>query len=252
MHIAVAGNDIAGLTLALRLRIKGHDVTVHDTVVSSPLDDVFTVIAPYRDLFLKSGEALDDVIGILPVTEPIRSGEVALPPSGAQGPAVASALGDTAAKEWNAFLQSTAAVWAKLRVDAYVPRSSLERALQQSLRSSELRRLAIACLPTPAVDSLSDAAAVFPYLVQTFGLWTFDGGLPRFAHVLRERCTQRGVEFSASPAPTDALTVDAHFHAMFAAPRRWPRRSKTLRTQDLGLPFIGMAAESMAERIGRA
>lgn len=252
MHIAIAGNDIAGLTLALRLRIKGHNVTVHDTVTSSPMDHVFTVIAPYRDLFLKSGGALDDLIGIVPVVEPIRSDGVTLPASGAQVPAVAGALGEAAAQEWNAFLQSAADVWSRIRVDACVPRGSIEQELRRSLRNPSLRRLAVACFPTSVVGSLSDAAVVFPYLLQTFGRWTFEGGLPRFEQVLRDRCTERGVAFSTARAPAHALALDTHFQSTFGAPRRWFRSPNTISTQELGLTFVGMAAESMAERIGRA
>lgn len=252
MRIAVSGNDIAGLTLALRLRIKGHDITVHDGVTSTPLHETFTVIAPYRDLFLKSGQELDDAIGIIPFGEPVNSNGVMLPASGAQAPVVASALGGAAAQEWNSFLQAAADVWAKVRVDAYVPRNSFMQVLKRSLRTPQLAQLAIACLPTPNVGSLSDGAVVFPYLLQTFGRWTFEGGLPQFEHVLRERCAQRGVEFSASSAPAEALSVKHHFTAMFSAPKRWPRRAIAISTHELGLPFIGMAAESMAERIGRA
>ena len=256
MQIAVAGNDIAGLTLALRLRIKGHDVTVHDLDVaspidvSSPIDDVFTVVAPYRDLFLKSGIALDEVIGISPVLTPFSVGRISVPSSGAQAPAIAEALGDDAAREWSAFLEGAADTWSRIRLDRFVARRPLQKELRRALRMPELRDLASAF--APEADVLSDAGVVFPYLVQTFGRWRFEGGVAQFTEVLRTRCSDLGVLLSTSPAPTDALSVDRHFEAAFSAPKSWFKRSCGITTQRLGIPFIGMAAETMADRIGRA
>lgn len=256
MRIAVTGDDIAGLTLALRLRIKGHDVTVHDldapslVDMPSPIDDVFTVIAPYRDLFLKSGIALDEVIGIAPVLTPFTVGRVTLPSSGAQAPAIGAALGDDAAREWSAFLEGAADTWSRIRLDRFVARRPLPEELRRSLRTSELRDVASAFAPEPLV--LSDAGVVFPYLVQTFGRWRFEGGVSRFTEVLRVRCNELGVMHSATPAPADAVSLDHHFTGAFGAPKRWFKRAREITTQQLGIPFIGMAAEAVADRIGRA
>lgn len=252
MRIAVAGNDIAGLTLALRLRLKGHDVTVHDSDTTSPVPEFFTVIAPYRDLFLKCGDPLDDVIGIVPVTTPLRCGAVALPPSGAQAPAIAATFGDDAAREWTAFLQTSANVWSQIRVESFVPRRTLVRQLRRSLATPALRDVATACVPTSDPQLLSEAATVFPYLMQTFGMWAFDGGLPAFEQALRARCSDHEVQFARSEVPREARSVDNHFSETFGAPRRWLRPPERVRTQQLGLAFVGMAAESIAERIGRA
>ena len=255
MHIAVAGNDIAGLTLALRLRIKGHDVAVHPSAPSAPLDERFTAIAPYRDLFLKSGVGLDDLIGLLPVQEPLRFAidgrDIELPPAGSQRAAVAAVFGDAAAEHWAALLEHAADVWSQVRSGKYLPSTSLRRVARRRLPDRRLQTLLLGWNDATAAD-VSDAAVVFPYLTQTFGLWTFDGGLPRFESVLRMRCEERGVHFETTAAPADALAVRDHFSSMFAAPARPFRRSAPVATETLGLPFIGMAAEAIAERIGRA
>ena len=250
MHIAVTGNDVAGLTLALRLRIKGHDVTVHERTDAYVLDEQFTVIAPMRDLFLKSGGALDDLLGIVPVDTPLLVDGVALPASGTQVPAVRAAWGDAAGRAWGLLLQQAADVWQDVRTDEHTPRMSLQRVARRTLGDARLRALLLATVPD--VAQLSDAAIVYPYLRQAFGCWQFDGGMVAFETVLRERCLKLGVQIDAGAAPGSAMSVDAHYQRMFIAPPHWLHRGPTNLTQRLGLPFIGMAAEAIAQRVGRA
>lgn len=253
MRIAVAGDDIAGLTLALRLRIKGHEVVVHRTATAMPtLAEQFTVIAPVRDLFLKSGGALEEQIDLVPVEQPIVIDGVAvsIPAAGAQAPAILAALGPQAAAEWTALLDRAADTWSRVRTGHYRPTTSLQRFARTELRDPQLRALLLGFGPSGA--DLSDAAIVFPYLTQTFGRWTFAGGLPAFESVLRERCGQRGVVIDAAPAPLAVMTTDLHFSSMFAAPKRWYGRARTVHTTSLGLPFVGMAAEAIADAVGRA
>lgn len=251
MQLAVTGNGIAGLTLALRVALKGHEVTVHDAETALPAE-TFTAIAPYRDLFLKSGDALDDVITIVAVDTPWQCGVITMPSSGAQAPAIASQLGDAAAAEWSTFLQHAADVWSAIRTGSYTPKRTLPRRLRRDLSATNLRELAESCLPGGVATDYSEAAVVFPYLIQTFGQWQFEGGMQQFETVLRLRCRERGVRFAAHAAPHHALDTGDSFSAVFAAPKRLFGASRTITTQQLGLPFIGMAAEAMADRIGRA
>lgn len=255
MQIAVAGNDIPGLTLALRLRIKGHDVVVHPTATPVPLHEQFTVIAPYRDLFLKSGGGLDDLIGLVPIQESLRFAidgrTVEIPAAGSQRAAIASAFGNEAAAAWSAMLEHAAQVWSKVRADAYTSTSSLEQFARRQLPDQRLRAL-LRGWNAVTSSPCSDAAMVFPYLTQSFGLWTFDGGLERFESVLRTRCEERGVRFEQTTTAAEALTTHTHFSTMFEAPSRMFRRTTPVATEALGIPFIGMAAEAIAERIGRA
>lgn len=255
MRIAVAGHDIAGMTLALRLRIKGHDVFVHPTGTSFPLSEEFTVIAPMRDLFLKSGGALDDELAFVEVQEPLHCMidglAVELPAVGTQVPAITAALGSDAGKQWGMLLQLAAEVWQQVRTDAYRPSSSLGVRLRRTLRDQRLRTLFVATLPGVPPSQLGDTAIVFPYLQQTFGRWRFDGGMAAFSEVLRTRCDTVGVQFIDVPAAA-AMTVQSHYQPMFGRPRRFARRDIPELTTRLGLPFIGMAAESVANRIGRA
>ena len=250
MQIAVAGDDIAGLTLALRLRIKGHAVVVHSHSSRTSLDEQFTVIAPMRDLFLKSGGALDDAIGLTAVNDALEVQGLALPASGAQTPAIRAVWGPEAARAWGLLLQQAAETWQAVRTDRYVPRGSLRRAARRMLPDNRLQTLLMAT--TPDVEALSDAAIVFPYLRQTFGCWRFDGGMSAFESVLRERCLKLGIEVAADPAPANAMSLNQHFQGMFSAPQRWFQRGSTVATAHLGLPFVGMAAEVIADRIGRA
>lgn len=258
MRLAVAGNDVAGLSLALRLRIKGHDVVVHDTGIRTPIDEQFTVIAPFRDLFLKSGGALDDLIGLHEVIEPLQvqsgSNTLSLPAVGAQVPAISRALGTTAGQQWSRLLSDAAETWQAVRTGHFKPRSSLHAYLRQHIPDKRLHDVLYALTSFEHPKHISDAAIITPYLRQTFGVWKFDGGISALEAVLRDRCTGLGITVSSAPRPVDALTVDDYFAAMFTAPPRFLHRPvlTTPVTQRLGLPFIGMAAEGIANRIGRA
>lgn len=258
MSIAVSGNDIAGLSLALRLRIKGHDVVVHDAPQNVVIAEQFTVIAPFRDLFLKSGGALDDQIGLREVSAPlhVKCGNVtvALPAAGTQVPAVAAALGIDAGRQWSRLLSDAADTWQAVRTGTFTPRTSLHTYLRQHIADQRLRAIVQALAPYPNARHLSDAAIIAPYLRQTFGVWEFDGGLNAFEMVLRERCASLGIAFASQSAPMNARCVDDYFRPMFAAPRRLIRQPSLTPpvTQRLGLPFIGMAAEAIANQIGRA
>ena len=258
MRFAIAGNDVAGLTLALRLRIKGHDVVVHPAATSVGVAEHFTVIAPFRDLFLKSGGALDDLIGLREVVTPLMlatSGvTLELPTAGTQVPVISRALGEAAGQQWSRLLSDAADTWLAVRTGTFTPRSSLHAYLTRHIPDRRLHDLVGALLPSSNMRQLSDAAIVFPYLRQTFGVWEFDGGMQAFERVLRQRCTDLGIEHAAQPAPATALCVDDHFRAVFTAPRGIVRRPvmDAPVTQRLGLPFIGMAAEAIANRIGRA
>ena len=258
MRLAVAGNDIAGLSLALRLRIKGHDVVVHETGHHTPIAEQFTVIAPFRDLFLKSGGALDDHIGLREVIEPLivsSSGTtIALPAAGTQVPVISRALGTAAGQQWSRLLSDAADTWQAVRTGRFTPRSSLHTYLRQHIKDTRLHDIVYALIPREHPKQLSDATIIAPYLRQTFGVWQFDGGLAAFESVLRDRCIGLGITVSTEPCPADALRVDDYFTPMFTAPQRFLRRPSLTQpvTQRLGLPFIGMAAEAIANRIGRA
>ena len=258
MRFAIAGNDVAGLTLALRLRIKGHDVVVHPATTPGGIAEHFTVIAPFRDLFLKSGGALDELIGLREVVEPlviqVDGIRVELPSAGTQVPAIALALGDSAGRQWSGLLSDAADVWSLIRTDMFTPQSSLQRYLRSTLTDKRLHALVTAMSPDLHPNQISNAAIVFPYLRQTFGVWEFEGGLANFERVLRSRCTDLGIALSTDAPPNGALSVASYYDPMFRVPRRLFGQAKNSApdTQQLGLPFVGMAAEAIANRIGRA
>ncbi|MFM8773875.1 MAG: NAD(P)-binding protein, partial [Actinomycetota bacterium] len=81
-RIAVIGAGMGGMAAAARLRVKGHDVTIleqgatyggklaryeRDGFVFDTGPSLFTLPAVYRDLFLKTGGALEDAVDLQPL-----------------------------------------------------------------------------------------------------------------------------------------------------------------------------------------
>lgn len=257
VQYVVEDDGIPGLTLALRLRLKGHDVSLLPGADRHNPGETFTLPAPYRDLFLKSGGPLEDSATLVPAPghASVVSGiAVMLPAVGPQSVAVTAAFGAAAGAQWAALMRDAAEVWSKLRTDDYRSTASLRRQARDTLRDRRLHTLLEGYVEGFGLDPayVGDAAIVLPYLDQTFGRWTLADGMQGLEQVLRSRCTEMGVLFS--PDAGERLSLDAFWDVQFAAPTpRW--RSGVLApvaTQELGLPWIGMAAEFIADRIGRA
>lgn len=251
----VEDDGVAGLTLALRLRLRGHAVALMPAS-ERPLDEVFTLPAPYRDLFLKSGAGLDETVPFTQAAGRVCRLEgitVTLPPVGAQTPVVAAALGAGAAAQWGAFIAAAADVWSSLRTGARTPTGGLGRLARRHLHDRRLRQLLELHLDEPGlrVAGVSEAGAVLPYLEQTFGRWQFTDGVAALERELRARCEARGVEYGGDGEP---IGLEHYWAASFRAPvARWRRPpTATLDTRALGLPWIGMAAEYVAQATPRA
>lgn len=254
-HYRVDDDGIAGLTLALRLRLRGHDVSL-SAAPALVLDETFTLPAPYRDLFLKSGDGLDQTVPFrqAPGRTVVLDGmHLTLPPVGAQAPVIGAALGLRAGAQWAAFMAEAADVWSSLRKGAFTPRRGLHACAARHLRDRRLRQLLDAHLAPHGLDApgVSEAAAVLPYLEQTFGRWQFEGDMASLEGELRSRCEGRGVQYGNEGEP---LGLDGFWADAFRAPagRLRRRQGPAVTTQSLGLPWIGMAAEYVAQATPRA
>lgn len=251
----IADDGIPGLTLALRIRLKGHEVALVPAAHTT-LDEHFTLPAPYRDLFLKSGGALEETAELLPASERVFVLDgitIRVPAVGPHSVAIGAALGPDAAAQWAAFTRASADIWGALRTDSYRSTGTLQQLAKSHLRNRSVRELLHRYVASFGLDAdrVGDAAAVLPYLEQTFGRWTFAGGSTVVADELRQRCLRLGVEAETNGG--EYLDVASFWTSAFTTPpRRWRAAAPAVDTRSLGLPWIGMAAELIADRIGRA
>lgn len=233
---------MGGLAVAARLAVKRHDVTVCERtggfggMVGSFSRDgftftsgaaVLTLPAVYRDLFLKTGAALEecvDLVGVDPNARCVFDGGrtvVDVPNATRAGAAAAfdAAFGAGAGADWNRLMDRGAAMWGVLRTGFFEvpaepdkPRSPTGgvRTMRTTMPWRKLRPLVRSYVTDPRLRAHAErfvleagldprrapaTVAVLPYLEQTFGLWTVRGGLHRIAEVLYARCLDRGVTF---------------------------------------------------------
>lgn len=229
------------MATAARLSVKGHQVTIleqsdavggkagsfsRDGFVFDTGPSLVTLPAVYRDLFLKTGSALEECVDLQPV-EPGTSYRwadgtaVTLP--GVNPAAAATALGDalggSARADWLNLIARAADIWALTRrpflestldgprdllalakdprdIRTVAPTTSLHRLGRKYLHDPRMRML----LDRYATYSGSDprkapaALATIPYVEQTFGSWHIGGGVHKLADALAERCAERRVE----------------------------------------------------------
>jgi len=240
---------MGGMAAAARLQARGHQVTVveqapavggklagyaRDGFVFDTGPSLLTLPATYRDLFLKTGEALDDVIDLQPV-EPGFSyrwadGTRAVLP-GADPAAIARALGEalggSAEADWNAFIARAGRAW-RITREPFLesPLNSPLDLIKHLKRPSDLRTVApftslrtlgrrsfddprlVTLLDRYATYTGSDprgapaALSVVPYVEQTFGAWHIGGGVHRLALALHQRCLDIGVTFITDASVT--------------------------------------------------
>ncbi|MEV4555920.1 NAD(P)/FAD-dependent oxidoreductase [Kitasatospora sp. NPDC049285] len=188
--------------------------------------------AVYRDLALKTGrEPLEQLVGLRPVEPESRhvfadGTGLVLPNAsrGGVGQALDAAFGPGAGERWGAVLNRGRTVWEATRrplleeprpavdpADPYPapPRRGLARLRSRSgytlgeVAAGELGGVPglTALLGEYALrhglhPALSPASAtVLPYMEQSFGVWSVDGGLRALAEAVFARCERRGVEF---------------------------------------------------------
>ncbi len=243
------------MAVAARLAVKGHTVTIveqsdqvggklrgyaRDGFVFDTGPSLFTLPAVYRDLFLKTGSALEDNVDIQPID--IGFGYHFADGSAVDLPAVDSArsadalgdqLGGNASREWRSLMARARRMWDITR------RPFLESPLRGArtlapmvLRVGDLRTVApwkslrqlgnhhfsdprlVTLLDRYATYAGSDprrapaVLATIPYVEQTFGVWHLGGGLHTLSDALLWRCVERGVDVRLG-SDVASVVVDA-------------------------------------------
>ncbi len=233
---------MGGLAVAARLAVRRHEVTLcersedvggmlgsfgRDGFTFTSGASVLTLPAVYRDLFLKTGTALEecvDLVGVDPATRCSfdRGATVVDVPNATRAGAAAAfdaAFGQGAGADWNRLLDRGAAMWGVMRTGFFEVASEADRPRRaaggmRDFRTTtpwrRLRPLVRSTVRDPrlrahaerfALDAGLDprrapaTVAVLPYLEQTFGLWTVRGGLHKIAEALHARCLDRKVKF---------------------------------------------------------
>ena len=253
-RVVVVGAGMGGMACAARLAVKRHDVTIveqsstyggkvgsveRDGFVFDTGPSLVTLPAVYRDLFLKTGGALEDSIDLQDL-EPafgyrFPDGSTVDMPGvdfSACARALGDALGGTAMQDWNAFMRRAAQIWQVTRrpfleseltgardllplarnlsdVRTVAPFTSLRSLAKHYLHDPRLRML----VDRYATYSGSDprrapaALATIPYVEQTFGAYHVGGGVRRLADALHARTLERGISYRFDADVAEVLTT---------------------------------------------
>lgn len=245
----VYGAGVAGMATALRLRNQGFEVTVMEWTGSygHPLGSahhfgyrfelgpsMIMLPAVYRDLFIKTGAPLEEVVDLQPVDrarEFVFSDGSRLTVPGVGIPAFANAvsvmLGNESGTTWRSAMAAASQNWAAIRQDflhapvatrmEYLKILRRHRRLRRSLlfgsanallrrfRNERLSQVAEYLLMAHDIQpsQQGELALVLPYVEQEFGLWHIEGGASAVADAIYRRCLERGVEFRFDVDVTD-------------------------------------------------
>ena len=232
---------MGGLAAAARLAAQGHQVTVfeqgdhaggklrtwrHEGFAFDTGPSLLTLPAVYRDLFLKTGRALEREVDLQPVEQAFGyhfadGSTVDLPGADPAkcAAALGAAFGEDAARDWLALMARGAAMWQATRepflqspidgwrtiatllrqpkdVGIVAPFTSLRTLGTRMLRDPRLRMMLDRYATYTGSDPRQAPAvlATIPYVEQTFGAWHIGGGLGGLADALTARCQERGVQ----------------------------------------------------------
>lgn len=267
-RIVVIGAGMGGMASAARLRVKGHDVTLieaaaghggragalhHDGFVFDTGPSVFTLPAVYRDLFLKTGSALEDNVELIELEPGFqhRFGATSLTLPGAgvgrSAGAVGEAFGGRSEAEWRTLMAHAAEVWSHLRrgvleVPVAGPRDLTGLARDRSARRAlapwqSLRQLGRRHLSDPRARQLLEHYALAtgsdprrtpgtqvmgPYIEATFGMWHIGGGVHRLADALRARLDERRVTVRMGTRVTRIMVTGGRISGVEVTPSAAP------------------------------
>ena len=241
-RVVVVGAGMGGMAAAARLAVKRHDVTVveqshtHGGKVGSLERDGFvfdtgpsllTLPAVYRDLFLKTGGALEDAVDLVELDPAFGyrfpdGVSVVMPgvDSSRCAEALGDALGGTAYEDWKAFMRRASDIWQLTRtpflerpldgIGDLLPLARNPRDVATVAPWRTVRGLGRTYLADPRLRMLLDryatytgsdprrapaALATVPYVEQTFGAFHVGGGIRRLADALHARTLERGVAY---------------------------------------------------------
>ncbi|MFF3728937.1 phytoene desaturase family protein [Streptomyces sp. NPDC002476] len=232
-RLAVAGHRV---TVYERSETYGGSVGryAHDGFAFDTGPALLHLPAVHRDLFVKTGkEPLERCVTVTQVDPASRhvfadGTAVSLPNASRAGVVAAldAALGGGAGAAWGAFLDRARDAWDRsrrplleepLRPDWQVlgrdpyPAPRQRRLLRPARRAGTLAEIGAWELADPRLAALLDgyalsygldprrapaAAALLPYMEETFGSWYVEGGIRALARAVYERCLARKVEFA--------------------------------------------------------
>jgi phytoene dehydrogenase-like protein len=244
-RVVVIGGGYGGLASAARLAKLGHEVTLLEGsdrlggAVGYVEQDGFrwdsgptsTLLpAAMRDLFRKSGRALEKEVELVPV-EPMRQhrfpdDDLVLDlPGGSRGAQIAAfdeAFGTGQGERWAAYVENFADDWEALRQDwlerPYSPdhaskhtqallstRLTMDKLLRKSFKDERLRDVAAYQMQLEGHDLRNVPAwmGMWSYVEQRFGSWTVPGGMGSIADALVSRLETRGVTVLLSTPALD-------------------------------------------------
>ncbi|MGW1763947.1 phytoene desaturase family protein [Streptomyces sp. NPDC002073] len=199
--------------------------------------------AVYRDLFVKTGkqplESRVETVQVDPAVRHVLADRTTVTLPGISRGGVAAALdeafGEGAGERWAAFLNRARDTWdatrrplleEPLRADWQVlgrdPYPAVRKSGLLRRRPPTLAEAAARELGGPMAELLENrvlaygldprtapaAAAVLPYMEQTFGSWYVRGGIRALATAVYERCLERRVEFAFGAEVTGVAVRD--------------------------------------------
>ena len=247
---------MGGMAAAARLRVKGHDVTIleqstraggklaryeRDGFVFDTGPSLFTLPAVYRDLFLKTGGALEDAVDVQPLDTAFGyrfADGTTLEIPGVDPGRIARAMGDqlggSADADWRGLMARAAEVWRITRgpflqsplegAGTLVRLATDPREVRAVAPFTSLRKLGRKHLKDPRQVQVLDRYATYqgsdprkapaalmtvPYVEQAFGAWHLGGGVATLADALAARCVERGVTVRFGADAARILTTGA-------------------------------------------
>ena len=246
-RVVVIGGGYGGLASAARLAKIGHEVTLLEAGPrlggaigyveqegfrwdSGPTSTLLPAVM--RDLFRKSGRALEKEVELVPV-QPVRQhrfpdDDIVMDlPGGSRGPQVAAvdeAFGAGQGERWAAYVETFGDDWETLRRDwlerpfsaehaskqaqaLLSTRLTLHKVLQKAFKDDRLRQVASYAMAIEGHDLRNVPAwmGMWTYVEQRFGSWTVQGGMGSLATALASRLQTRGVNVLLS---TEALDLE--------------------------------------------
>lgn len=256
-RIAVIGAGMGGLAVAARLATLRHDVTVFEQADTAggklghfrrdgfgfdTGPHLLTLPATYRDLFLKTGDALENHVDLVPVDPAFQyrfadGVEVDIPNVSRRRIAAAwdDAVGDGAGADWASVMERAGRIWDATRqpflesplegAGSLLRRARDVDALRTIAPWRSLRGLGRQYLRDPHQQLVWDryatytgsdprlapaALAAVAYVEQSFGAWTVRGGLARLGVAVHERAVERGAVVRLGERVTSVLVEGGH------------------------------------------
>lgn len=264
-RVVVVGGGIGGLAVAARLARMRHDVTLLERApdVGGKLGwfetkgfgfdtgpSLVTLPATMRDLFLKTGKQLEDVLDLQPLDLLAHyrfpdGSELDIPNSGVQG--IADAFGDMvggpARERWLRFHERAERTWEAVRtpfvesplggastlarlalrhprdIGLVAPWRSLRDVARSSFTDARMRLFVERYATYTGSDPrhAPGVLSVIPYVEHTFRGWHVAGGLRRIADVVRDRAELRGVRIRTAADVARITTTAGHVDGVVLA-----------------------------------